>query len=83
MQKFIRCQIRAFSVASDFSRSAYGQKDMSLCEKPNQRKNHRIWPSKRLLQLPLKRKKGIQRGLAPFGGFKEGALSLITSKLCF
>ncbi len=31
-----------FPLASNFSQSAYGQKDMSLCEKSNQRKNHRI-----------------------------------------
>lgn len=38
---------------SDFSQIAYGQKDMSICEKPNQRHNHQIWPPKRFLQLVL------------------------------
>jgi predicted amidohydrolase len=54
LHKSIRRQIRAFPVGSDFSQSAYDHKDMSLCEKPNQRENHRIWRSKRLMQLPLK-----------------------------
>ena len=53
VQNSIRRQIRAFSMGVDFSQSAYDQKDMSLCAKPNQRKNHRIWRAKRVLQLPL------------------------------
>ena len=38
---------------ADFSQIAYGQQDMSICEKPNRSQNHQIWPSKRVLQLPL------------------------------
>ena len=52
LQNSIRSQICAFSVGFDFLQSAYGQEDMSLCKKSNQRKNHQILLAKRVLQFP-------------------------------
>src|SRR5271166_4280505 len=52
LQNSIWAKFALLTSDSDFSQIAYGQKDMSICEKPNRRQNHQIWPPKRVLQLP-------------------------------
>jgi hypothetical protein len=58
LQNSIRSQICAFSVGFNFLQSAYGQEDMSLCKKSNQRKNHQILLAKRVMQFPPKKVAG-------------------------
>jgi general secretion pathway protein D len=55
LKNSIRHQFCAFSVGFDFLQSAYGQWDMSLCKKSNQRKNHQILRAKRVVQFPQMR----------------------------